>query len=208
MREFRVWIVNTTRWSKLRSVGNSVYAKLTIIIPIVGYIIIFSDNVLNYLMMAEPFYNVDPLQNLLFVYFGLTAVAVASSIFMVFCPLEIKKYSSATEYIREDDPYLTTISRAVIESELERTADRVGEKWREVREWHRTRPTVELDEHRKRTSEVWRMQMELYYDLLDRKYKIARIITVILYIVGFIALLIPSSRVFFKVIIMLVSGAF
>lgn len=208
MRKFKLWIVDITRWSKLRNIGNSVAAKLTILIPIVGYIIIFSDSVLDYLMMAAPFYNVSPLQSLLLVYFGLTVVAVASSIFLIFCPLEIKKYSSATQYICEDDPYLTTISRSVIKSELERTADGVGEKWREISEWHETRPTVELDEHRKRTAEIWRMQMELYYDLLDRKHPPARMIAVTLYFVGFVALLIPSARVFAKVVVILASELF
>jgi hypothetical protein len=42
-------------WSRLRGVGKSSAAKLTVLLPLIGYLIIFNKNVADFLHLASEF---------------------------------------------------------------------------------------------------------------------------------------------------------
>ena len=44
------------KWSLLRTVGNLTAVRLTVLIPLVGYLIIFNENVVKYLDLAKEFF--------------------------------------------------------------------------------------------------------------------------------------------------------
>ena len=97
------FIDDFARWTNLRSVGNSAPAKLTVIIPLVGYLIIFNEKLASYLELSHELFGVERLPQLpvrlLLKYLGLCLIAGGSIIFSIYCLLEIKKYRSTTEYI-------------------------------------------------------------------------------------------------------------
>ena len=90
-------------WTTLRPVGNSVIVKLTILIPAVGYLIIFNDKLVGYVDLIREISNLDKSSGLsvpprLFqLYFGFCFVAVASAIYSMACPSIIKRYPSAID---------------------------------------------------------------------------------------------------------------
>jgi hypothetical protein len=87
-------------WSNLRAVGNNPTTKMTVFIPLVGYMIIFNANVLPYLRLAsEIFGNAPHFWRLYFIYFGLCSLALGSIIYQLWCPSEIKRFASALDYV-------------------------------------------------------------------------------------------------------------
>src|ERR1700739_3748651 len=103
-------------WTILRGVGNSNLVKLTIVIPLVGYLILFNENLLHYIQLSRTLFGVDQVSRaettdvsaahvplrLSSLYFGLCLIAVGSIIHQWFAPEEIKKYGSAPEYIEHE----------------------------------------------------------------------------------------------------------
>ena len=87
------------RWDRLRSIGNSRIAKLAILVPIFGYLIIFNQHLVAY-------YNTifDPDLNtsfwLYFFYFGMSSIGFGSLIYIFWCPKEIQEYGSSTRRMR------------------------------------------------------------------------------------------------------------
>jgi hypothetical protein len=89
-------------WSRLRPVGNSLVVKLTIIIPVIGYLIIFNDKLAGYANLISEFGGNDRLglsvsPRLFQIYFGLCFVAIASAVYSLACPSIIKRYPSAID---------------------------------------------------------------------------------------------------------------
>jgi hypothetical protein len=87
-------------WSNLRAVGNNPATKMTVFIPLIGYMIIFNANILPYLRLAsEIFGNPPHFWRLYFIYFGLCSLALGSIIYQFWCPPDIKRFASALDYV-------------------------------------------------------------------------------------------------------------
>jgi hypothetical protein len=75
-------------WTTLREIGNLSAVKLTILLPAIGYLIIFNENVIEYLKLS-PELGLDSQSStisirLLTIYFGLTFVASDHSCILYF----------------------------------------------------------------------------------------------------------------------------
>ena len=74
--------VEIPKWTLLRTVGNLTVIRLTVFIPLIGYLIIFNDVLLKNLELAKEFAGLPPISGstlsprLLLIYFGLCAVVV------------------------------------------------------------------------------------------------------------------------------------
>jgi hypothetical protein len=103
VRRIFLYIERLSSWSRLRSIGNSAPARATIVIPLVGYLIIFNEQVLSYLTLSPEIFgkSVGISTKLLNIYFGLCFVAIASFLFAWFCPLQIRKYGAPVETGKE-----------------------------------------------------------------------------------------------------------
>ncbi|WP_339028406.1 hypothetical protein WI604_26755 [Bradyrhizobium symbiodeficiens] len=113
----------TLPWSKLRGVGNSPIAKITTLIPLVGYLILFNDNVARFLHLASEFagvhdanFSVAP--KLMLVYVGLCATALGVTVFAIFCPPDVKYYGTPNAYVLGDGSALKDFGLEKIETEL------------------------------------------------------------------------------------------
>lgn len=95
-------------WSALSSIGNSKIARLTILMPIIGYLLIFNSTILGYLEVSlsdgdMPVSN-DWLtylysKNMKFLYFGLLVFGLGVALYNIVVPIQIKKYPSVEDYI-------------------------------------------------------------------------------------------------------------
>ena len=115
----------TIRWSHLRAIGNSVAAKVTILIPLIGYLLIFNERLAAYSTLIKQlvgFYQPDAQigvsPRLLLIYFGLCAVAVGSAIYALFCPTQVKSYGSSAGYVTGDGPSIKDFAFEPIEEQL------------------------------------------------------------------------------------------
>jgi hypothetical protein len=91
-------------WSQLRSIANSSTAKITVLIPIVGYLIIFNQKAITYLHLikevgGQEIAESHPSSKLLLLYVGLTFVAIGSGLYQVFCPPDVKYYGDTNAYV-------------------------------------------------------------------------------------------------------------
>jgi hypothetical protein len=192
---------------QLRSVGNSRAAKLTILIPLIGYLVLLNDAVVKKLKLSEEIFGdaADAtLTKLLFIYCGLVFVAIASIIFARWCPREVKRYASSEECLAGEEPFLSGRTIALVETRLRLGDDIAREDDAGYREYYRSRPSVDdLGELRKRARDLTRIQMNLFFEMLDRSAPVARWAAAICYMIGLGLLLIPSVTVFVKVMIVL-----
>jgi hypothetical protein len=154
-------------WHRLRTLGNSTAAKLTILIPLVGYLVLLNDKVVNYLELSERIFGqattAGSLNKLLAIYVGLVCVALASAIFALCCPLEVKKYASAEEHVAGEEPFMSERAEGIVEARLKRGDELARTLLKVYQEWDKSRPTPDsLEELRRRGRQLFRIEMNLF----------------------------------------------
>ncbi|SEI19461.1 hypothetical protein [Tardiphaga sp. OK245] len=109
-------------WSTIRRIGQSRLIALTIIVPFLGSLLLFNQSIVDVLTLSPDLVrrwlhlSVDEstaearkltLARLYYIYFGLTFLGIGSALFVLFCPLEIKNYSSIIEYQTTEAPLIS-----------------------------------------------------------------------------------------------------
>jgi hypothetical protein len=96
-------------WSSLSGIGNSRLAQLTVLMPVVGYLVLFNSNISLWFETVIPqrpttetasiweklFEN-----NLLYLYLGLLVFGLAVSLFNIVAPRQIKQFPATEDYIQ------------------------------------------------------------------------------------------------------------
>lgn len=105
--------VSRIPWSAIRRIGQSRLLAVTIIVPFLGSLLLFNQSVVDILTLSPDLVRrwlhltegetvvaakKLTLSRLYFVYFGLTFLGIGSALFVLFCPLDIKNYSTPIEY--------------------------------------------------------------------------------------------------------------
>lgn len=187
-------------WSRLRGVGKSSAAKVTILLPLVGYLIIFNKNVADFLHLASEFVGSTDAQfgiapKLMLVYIGTCAIALGQAIYAMCCPAEVKAYGHVT-------PYVLDASRVTKDFEYEKLEDAIRDSgYRD--EYVRMRDRYErgmqaITEEQK--AHINNGVLHLHFKLLNNRWPGARWLTGCLYLLGFLLLAVPSTGVFLRVI--------
>jgi len=189
-------------WSLLRSVGNSRAAKLTVLIPLIGYLILLNDDIVAHLTLSKDVFD-DAADHTFTLYLAVKLIikkkTIASAVFAIRCPGEVKRYGSPEEYIAGDEPSVSDKQIAIIERKLEVGDDIARKDSSEYGAYYFGRPNPDLEELRRNGRELLRIRMNLFYEMLDRSRPISRWIAAIFFLAGFICLSIPSMLVFIKV---------
>jgi cytochrome b561 len=174
-------------WTQLRTIGHLPLMKATIFVPLIGYLIIFNETIAEYLHLVWEKDATPPVPtNLLLVYFGLVCLSVGSVLYALFCDRRIDQYGSAEAYIGGDGPNISAVTLGFFENEV------TGAGY-DLQAWQEDgiSPVGKVDSKK---DILWCM-----YDKWDAAFPIARAVTTVFYIVGFVILLIPSLRVFWEV---------
>jgi len=100
-----------SKWHSLRSLGNSQVAKLSYLIPMLGYFILFNRQLVESLKLHTHFCGdgCTVTWRLEFFYFGGCAIAVATFIYALRCPTIVKKFDSASELYNNNQGFLSDI---------------------------------------------------------------------------------------------------
>lgn len=93
-------------WSELGAIGRSPAVRLTILVPVLGYMLLLNYGFLEFMQLVSaqtwapntsP--DVAPPMKLIFTYLGLCSLGLASGIFVLICPRGPKDYTSETEFL-------------------------------------------------------------------------------------------------------------
>jgi hypothetical protein len=101
-------------WDKIRRFGNQKIVQLTILVPILGYFVLFGDwYTTNYEVLGEI-----PKWKVFVLYYGLTFIAIASILYNKYCPSEIQSHGTSREYIASETMISNNLTDAKLRSDL------------------------------------------------------------------------------------------
>jgi hypothetical protein len=96
----------SARWNNLRDMGNSYVAKASIAVPILGYLILFQSDLIEFLKMhVSVCKDCSVPWRLHTFYFASCFVAMGSVMYAWRCPPLIKKYAGATDFFEAEKNY-------------------------------------------------------------------------------------------------------
>ena len=97
------WFPTCPTWSYLRGLGRSPISRMTILIPVIGTLILFSSAVNEFISLSADFLNIEPekaltisRRNSFFLYFGLLMFSASTFAYNALCPSVVKEFP--TEY--------------------------------------------------------------------------------------------------------------
>jgi hypothetical protein len=119
-------------WSAIRRIGQSRLLSLTIVVPFLGWLLLFNQHVVEMLTLSpelvrrwmklpnasDEIAHQLTLPRLYYVYFGLTFLGVGSGLFARFCPQIVKNYASAIECVQAESSLVTGSRIYLIVSEV------------------------------------------------------------------------------------------
>ncbi|MGE9007164.1 hypothetical protein ACO2JO_01175 [Leptospira interrogans] len=95
------------RWNDLRRIGNSPVARASIAIPVLGYLILFHSDLIEYLKLhGSVCKDCTVSWRLHLFYFSSCCFAFGSVAYAWRCPQVIKKYGVANDYFETEKTYL------------------------------------------------------------------------------------------------------
>lgn len=98
-------------WLSIKALSNSQFAKLTIVVPIIGWILVYND---HFRQLLENIYSIKISVELSWklhcFYLGLVFISISAVFFIFFCPYEIKNYISESDFITIESEILTKVS--------------------------------------------------------------------------------------------------
>jgi len=192
------WVAVTTSrpWVDLRSVSNSSAAKATIFVPLIGYLLIFNDNIVRYLELAQVLNGSSGhggvSSRLLWIYFGLCFVSFGAVLYGLSCPPEVKKYGSANAYVAGDRNSISSAVLAGIEQRLKNSD--FGQRYLLLEENKKSEGGLLESEDHKNTL------LHMYFDYMNTRHRRVRIAVTWAYFVGFSCLAVPSLEVFIRIL--------
>lgn len=182
-------------WSHLSSLSNSSAARATVLIPLIGYLILFNEKMVDYLNLIGVL-NGGDMHNgvsfrLLSLYMGLCFIAAAVMVYALRCPSEITGFSTAPQFIAHVQGTMSGPSIRNIEVVLgnEPTMQDEFEGVRIVR-----RMEVKAND-----DEYIRGLLQLYFDYLNESREFSRLVCILFYALGFAFASMPSAKIFLKI---------
>ena len=192
------------RWSKLRPIGNSWPARLTVLIPLVGYLIIFNTKLAGYADLIREVSGGDPVglsvsPRLFQVNFGLCFVSIGAAIYAFACPSIVKKYGTSGAFAGGDGQYYGNFGIDLIRQTL--TSEGYAAAVEEIRRRYDPlpdtsgRPPSDAD-----TYQVRNAILHLYFTYLNGSGPLWCWLSAFFYVLGFVVLLVPSIKIFSRVV--------
>jgi len=205
---------STPAWENIRTIGRSKIMTLTIFIPVIGYMIIFNEQLIHLFELSENLFSSIKVTNstdedvvsedsktrLFYFYFGFTFLGLGSLLFQIFCPNLIKEHGSDREFIKEELS-LMTIKR--VNLILDFLNNKVPEKSDELVQLQNdisfSTSGISNDDMDKRYKSATINLMLMQWQYENWSSKNARRFINFFYGIGFLVLAIPSIEMFYKV---------
>lgn len=202
---FRILDVKRPFWTDLRGISNTPAARAVILIPLIGYWIIFNDRIVSFSALSHFLFHSTPAPEhfpwrLFATYFGLCFVAVGSLLYQWRCPAQIKHYATATDYVGSVFPNISGIELGRVEEAL-RAGDKAAKAaLAEIQQSWAPFPSPEdRTEVKRRQDYSARNYLQAYFDFCNRSSPSIRKVAGACYAAGFFCLAIPSLDIFLRV---------
>lgn len=201
----------TPTWELLRSFGSSKFAKLSIFVPVFGYLIIFNDaffalisSSMEWACVAfqsaacdkggfAEFDNAFMLRRVINIYIALSAIGLSTIIFQGFCPHEVKKFWHVEDYVSENTKVFhhefNRRIRAILDKRLLEDASRIQNTFDHYKIYDRPKASEMYD----------RDILALWFTFQNTRSGFARWICFVLFMIGAMLLTYPTVIVFLKV---------
>lgn len=119
----------TIRWSLIANFGQSPAVRLTILVPFIGYLIIFNENLqsyiglvfdkIEYVSIPQSSSGVHATLRFYNLYFGLLFLGIGSFLYTIFAPRQIKQHPLVADYVKYMDSIATeNLTRASLDNLL------------------------------------------------------------------------------------------
>ena len=201
----------TPTWELLRSFGSSRFAKLSILVPVFGYFIIFNDAFVSLIgssmeWACTAFQSVAcnegglakfdddfMLRKVVNIYIALSAIGLSTVIFQGFCPHEVKKFWHVEDYVSENTKIFhhefNRRIRSILDKSLPKDTTRIQETFNHYKEHDRPKAGEMYD----------RDILSLWFTFQNTRFEAARWTCFVLFGVGVALLTYPTVAVFLKV---------
>ena len=201
-------LFNGFSWAILRGLGNSGLARLSILAPIFGHLILFNEPISRFLASFDVALGKPaeaPLSILYFLYLGLFFMGLASAVYQIRCHRVVKRYFDEEDFVLSAGPSVTRrdlqIYLEVIEeahnSEVPSFDPRLARQ-----QFEKRGGALESQGDTPLRNDI----MKAYYAVLARARPFSRAITAAFYLVAFGCLAVPSVKTFLRVIVLLVGS--
>lgn len=186
--------IETPKWSTLRVIGNSTPVRLTVVMPFIGYLILFNSHVVDALNLALDYFpqcqsmNCSKsfiLSRLYFLYFGLCFLGVGASLYQLRCNPYIKRFDTAESFTASISPVVTSGDLYLFQT----ATDAISGPSPSTRDF-----LVGELTNLERASDLKLSILNNYYRSLDASDYASRSLTTLCYILGFSLVLFPSVQ--------------
>jgi hypothetical protein len=199
-------------WEALRPIGRSRAARMTMVMPIIGFLIIFNKELEKAFYLSEKLIGIPQEQsmsltayNLYFLYFGLLLFSLSNVAFATKCPRLIKQFEGEHNYCnreleiisrrRFDDMVhlLSTIyayqPKRTVQEPSDAAARVAGADNRNNREfWLRSNSDLIME------------TLQTYYDKHNRQGSVWRAAVSLGYLISFAIMAIPTATTSYKIL--------
>ena len=112
-------------WYDMRGLGRSPISRMTILIPVLGSIIIFSTAVNDFISLSAAFLELDAeratqisRRSSFFLYFGLLIFSGSTLAYNAFCPVVVKEFQTEYDYYEAEAKIITKERAKTLHQEL------------------------------------------------------------------------------------------
>jgi hypothetical protein len=116
-------------WSGLRTLGQSRILALTALVPFLGTLILFNEQIVSLLLLSPELVShwlglpdqgtsaasrTFSINRLVITYFGLVFLGSAAFLFTLLCPKEVKRHGNVLAYVEAEKPLITSARTSLL----------------------------------------------------------------------------------------------
>ena len=203
--------IRVPAWEGLRKIGQSKLISLTIFIPVIGYMIIFNEQlILLFELSKDLFSNISTIEigegisqdnktRLFYFYFGFTFLGVGSLLYQLFCPSIIKEHGSDREFIREEVDLMTGKRTWLVLEFLKNNAVDKERDFQDIDRLLETQGTGSTQSQKENLNAAKTDIMLMQWQFENWSNNKTRCFIALFYSLGFGILIVPSLEMFYKV---------
>jgi hypothetical protein len=203
LRDWSSFVPFPPKWSTLRVIGNSTLVRATVVMPFIGYLILFNSHIVEALRPAVEIFpdcaNGGCAQSfiwsrLFYLYFGLIFLGVGSFVYQLRCDPNIKRFDTS-------ETFTASVSAVVTESDLftyQEMIERVGGPAHATRDFL-AGELANLDQAPRLKLSI----LNKFYRAVDGGRYFSRLFVALCYFIGFALVLFPSSQTSIHILVIL-----
>lgn len=102
-----------SRWHNLSALGTSPIVRLSILMPVAGYLILLNEQIVNFAQQLDPrfqLWGTGSPWRLVLIFYGTALLGVASILFEWRCPGVPKRYRAAVDFVEAERGFFEAVA--------------------------------------------------------------------------------------------------